>query len=302
MKHIIIVPYFSEQEIDRYLRIAERMASFPKQKTKFEFLLAASPRIEPSDRLFQGFNPIAPAVHFQCPTKIFGYPQGPTAMFWDALDQCNATNNRDGGFALWMESDMIPVKPNWLDRLDTEWNNQTFAPLIMGRYVPDVQKHRFFRKKRLWIKEHINGGACYAKDFVKHVPLEARGGVFDTFLYQFLKDTGRVVCSNQIAFSTVGSAKQDTLDPRRVLLHGFMQDKDKFLSESLSVTPDVAGTPIPVSKWDGLHESYRKFMLRWVIRGKRAMLEAMLLAQKKMEREESATYTTTEVAPLRKAA
>ena len=103
MKNVIIVPYFSEEEVDRYLRIAKRLDAFREQSVAYEFLLAASPRIQPSERLFYAFSQIAPCKHFQCPTKIFGYPQGPTAMFWDCMDHVHETYDLEGGFSLWME-------------------------------------------------------------------------------------------------------------------------------------------------------------------------------------------------------
>ena len=131
MKHVIIVPYFSEPEIDRYLKIADRLKSFGKQDVDYEFMLAASPRIEPSDRLYQGFSTIAPCRHFHCPTKIFGYPQGPTAMFWDCLDHLSQAYDLRGGFGLWLESDMVPVKRDWLTRLSAEWSRAD-SPLILS--------------------------------------------------------------------------------------------------------------------------------------------------------------------------
>lgn len=283
MKHVIIVPYFSEPEIDRYLRIADRLRSFGSQDVDYQFMLAASPRITPSDRLYQGFSEIAPCQHFHCPTRIFGYPQGPTAMFWDCLDHLSAAYDLKGGFGLWLESDMVPVKRNWVTRLAAEWE-QAQSPLMLGCYVPDVDKHRFFRRKRLWIAEHINGGACYSNHFVKEVPLDAREGCFDTQIYQFVKDSGRVVNTRQIAFSTVDRLERDAARIDRVLLHGFMQDKEAFVSKALSLPID----PPPVQEvplWrTQLSETAQKALIRFVIRGRRALLKALLIEQDRLER------------------
>ncbi len=80
-QYIIILPYFSEEEVDRYELIADKMLALGPQKNHFEFLLAASPKIEPNQRLFEKMSQVAPCHHFSCPTKIFGYPEGPTAMY-----------------------------------------------------------------------------------------------------------------------------------------------------------------------------------------------------------------------------
>lgn len=293
MRHVVIIPYFSEPEIDRYLRIAARLREFPKQRVAYEFMLAASPRIEPSERLRAGFAAIAPARHFQCPTKIFGYPQGPTAMFWDCVDHLNDIYQLDGGFGLWLESDMIPVKPDWISRLSDEWQSARKKPLIMGLHVPDVAKKRFFRRSRPWVKEHLNGGACYANDFVRHLPLEAREGVFDVRLWDFLKDSEHVIRTRQIAFSTVADARRDSLHPERVLLHGFLQDKDAFLDACMDVDLSETGSRLDAPAWwDRCDEAYQRFLLRFVIRGRRAMLKATLLEQRRLEREMTAAVNS----------
>ena len=294
MKHVIIVPYFSEPEIDRYLKIADRLKTFGKQDVEYEFLLAASPRIEPSDRLYQGFAAIAPCRHFQCPTKIFGYPQGPTAMFWDCLDHLSQAYDLRGGFGLWLESDMVPVKRDWMTRLSAEWSRAD-SPLIMGCYVPDVEKHRFFRRKRLWIAEHLNGGACYSNHFVNDVPLDAREGVFDTQIYRFVRDSGRVVATRQIAFSTTTRLDHDAARTDRVLLHGFMQDKEAFVAAALQVDLDApAARPLPAWRVR-LDEAVQKALIRFVIRGRRAQLQSLLIEQDRLER--ASTFELPSVAP-----
>lgn len=283
MKHTIIVPYFSEPEIDRYLRIANRLRQFGPQAVDYQFLLAASPKIEPSERLYQGFCDIAPCVHFQCPTRIFGYPQGPTAMFWDCMDEIANHHDLQGGFSLWLESDMVPVKRDWITRLSAEWS-QAERPLIMGCYVPDVDKHRFFRRKRLWISEHINGGACYSNHFAHEMPLDAREGVFDTQIYKFVKDSGRCVLTRQIAFSTTNRLARDAARVDRVLLHGFLQDKEAFVSNCLNLPID-AEVPEELPAWRvRLGETMHKALIRFVIRGRRAMLAALLIEQDRLER------------------
>ncbi|MEZ6108160.1 MAG: hypothetical protein R3B96_19150 [Pirellulaceae bacterium] len=304
MKHIVIVPYFSEPEIDRYLRIADRLRQFGSQGVDYQFLLAASPKIEPNDRLYQGFSDIAPCQHFQCPTRIFGYPQGPTAMFWDCMDHVANEHDLQGGFSLWLESDMVPVKRDWLARLASEWSEAN-SPLIMGCYVPDVQKKRFFRRARLWISEHINGGACYSNDFAHAMPLDAREGVFDTQVYQFLKETGRVVNTRQIAFSTTQRLQRDAARADRVLLHGFLQDKEAFVTACLATDPDAA-VPEEQPAWKtSLSEAGQKALIRFVIRGRRAMLGALLIEQDRLERQtpwRAPRPLTPRTAPARKAA
>jgi hypothetical protein len=280
--HYVILPYFSEPEIDRYLKIAEKIESLGKPRVRYEFVLAASPKIEPSARLYERYSRISPSHHYQCPTQIFGYPQGPTAMFWDCMDFLGNQTARDGGFGLWLESDMIPVQPDWLDRLDREWHAQPQNTVLMGCLIPDVYKKRFFRPQRIWVVEHINGGACYSKDFAERVPARYREGTFDMVVYPFLKDRGWCASTDSIALSTELQCRSDIASGQKVLLHGFLQDKDRFIGRCLQPMNSSEQTKLAArpSIWSqSLQQQMKSLKLRFVKRGKAAMLEALLMQQ-----------------------
>jgi hypothetical protein len=287
MAHTIILPYFSAEEVDRYLKIVRRMGDLGSQQCEFNFLLAASPRIAPSERLELACRDVAPTHSFQCPTQIFGYPQGPTAMFWDAMDYTQAHLQDDSdGFALWLESDMVPVKSDWLDRLDAEWRSEGVTPVVMGCYVPELYKSRFMREKRLVLHEHINGGACYNKRLSSLMPESIRSDVFDMVIYREAKQVGLTICSEQIMFSTTQRARRDVMDDQKVLLHGFMQDKDLFLD--LCCAP-VTERDQRMKPWnqllDAIEDMQRQVKMLWVRRGRHAVLENMYHAKRKLSRQ-----------------
>ena len=85
-KHVVILPHFCEEEVDRYIQIAKQLESWPKPEVEIDFLLAASPKREPSQRLVEAYQSLGNVIPFQCPTQIFGYPEGPGAMFWDCME------------------------------------------------------------------------------------------------------------------------------------------------------------------------------------------------------------------------
>ena len=248
--HTILFPYFSEEEVDRYERILEHMLALGKQDCEFEFVLASSPRRKPSPRLLEAAQRVAPARFFECPSKVFGYPAGATAMFWDCMwhvaNDRNSNPSKD--FVLWMESDMCPIKEDWMDRLDAQWN-QCGDALAMGISIPDVyyEKRERFRFKHLlrprkseqikWISAHINGGACYRRDLVRYVGPEYREGIFDMELGQMFQDYGGYASSPAFAFSSVERVASDLDDPNKVVLHGYLQDKDYFLDACIDGQP-----------------------------------------------------------------
>ena len=285
-KHIIILPYFCQEEIDRYLHIAARIKTFPKSNATCDFLLASSPRTKTSQALIEAFSELGTTIPFACPTQIFGYPEGPGAMFWDCMDFIEQNYKSNDGFSLWLESDMAPIKPDWIDRLSDEWYGEHQTPVMMGCYVPEVYKYRLFKQPKLILHPHINGGACYSMDFAAQMPQAARTGVFDMAVYQFAKKLGRARFTRQIAFSTNDRVRRDMADDDKVLLHGFMQEKDRFIQQSL--TP-LSEAELKWAAWhpliNHLETARRKLRVQFVRRGHRAMLENMFLAKQKFESE-----------------
>jgi hypothetical protein len=297
-KYVVIIPYYSEQEIDRYLKIARCLQELGPQRIDYEFLLASSPQISPSKRLRDSFERIAPTRQFACPTQVFGYPEGSTAMFWDCMDFLATQYGTDNGFGLWLESDMVPVKSHWLDQLVEEWE-QADSPLVLGCYVPEVIKHRFIGRKRVWITEHLNGGACYAKSFASEIPKPYRNGVFDVATYPYIKLKQRFTVTQAIAFSTVKNSEQDIANPHKAILHGFLQDKDQFVDRCVKVLFSKDRTdfcePAPLIRM--LRDGLKQLNLRFVKRGSLAMLEALLMEQEKYWRNGSLDHLTVRHSP-----
>lgn len=283
-QHIVILPYYCREEVSRYLRIADFLLHQAPTRVPFRFLLAASPRTEPDQDLYRAFSKLAPTDHFRCPTEVFGYPEGPTAMYWDCMDHVAERFGDCRGFSLWLESDMCPTRGDWLDRLSSEWFSVDPDPVMMGCYVPDVYKFRWLRRPKRLLESHINGGACYALNFAHQLPKSAREGVFDMSVYGHAQAVGRVLPTRQITFSTVARARRDRLDPERSLLHGFMQEKDQFIDECLRpLTPAEQRRVVLHSledQWDVLRRRVRVCFVR---RGKEAMLENMLLTKQRLE-------------------
>ncbi len=281
-RHVVIIPYYCDEEIVRYQKIADWMLEHCRLPLDCTFLLAASPRATVSDSLQQTFSRLGPAVSFQCPTQVFGYPAGPSAMFWDSMDYI-AENFSGDGFALWFESDMVAVRSDWMEQLTVEWDQQEETPLLMGCYVPKVYKFRWLRQKKLMLEAHINGGACYALDFARRLPDEARTGVFDMAVYPFARECGKVVISGRIGFSTNSTVRRDVQTGEKCVLHGFMQDKDQFVdSATRPVTAREKSSRFLFPLQERMEDFRRWLRVTFVRKGPRAMLENTLLTQKRM--------------------
>ena len=211
------------------MKIADHIEALGPQTTDYDFLLAASPRREPDRTFEKRMSRIAPVHHLQCPTQIFGYPQGPTAMFWDCMDWIAAHSSSNQGFGFWFESDMIPVKRHWLDSIVEEWNEGE-TPLLMGCVIPEIYRNRLLKTTPpKWTEEHINGGACYRRDFALQMPEAAKQEVFDLAVYPYCQAIGKVKRSTTITLSSMKRFRSDIAHPDKAVLHGFLQDKDRFV-------------------------------------------------------------------------
>ena len=106
-------------------------------------------------------------------------------------------------------------------------------------------------------------------------------------VYQHAAKQNRVRQTRQIAFSTLDRVRRDVMDPTKVLLHGFMQDKDPFID--LCLTP-VSEQEVKQQRWHQLQDQLeflkRRIRVQFVRRGHRAMLENMMIAKRKMEFEQ----------------
>jgi hypothetical protein len=217
---------------------------------------------------------------------------------------------------------MAPSQPNWIDRLSAEWFSsatptepKTIAhtikmatpnaktelakpsstPIMMGCYVPNVYKHRILKGKKKILDAHINGGACYSMDFAKHMPKAARNGVFDMAVFQYAQKLGRIKPTRKIAFSTLNRVRRDLLDKSKVLLHGFMQDKDQFIDQCCKPITDQEKQAATWHNWlDRWENIQRKIRVQFVRRGHQAMLENMFLAKRKFDQEHQELERTTE--------
>ncbi|MEM6688483.1 MAG: hypothetical protein AAF664_03590 [Planctomycetota bacterium] len=241
--HTLIFPYYCDAEVKRYKRILACMKDLGDPACEFEFMLAASWQRSPDDSLLEAANAVGPARHFHCPTRIAGYPEGPNAAFWDSMLEV-AQDSREG-FALWFESDMCPIKPGWLDELDRQWNwvNRKTASnvLCMGLRVPPLkiplqrsrQWYAFYKRFRphkfLDISPHINGGACYRKNFAQQVGACYRSDPFDTEIGEQLIERGGFASTPALTFSTNWHLGFDKLNPDRFVVHGFNTNKDEFI-------------------------------------------------------------------------
>ncbi len=238
MKHLIVLPYYHHEEIKRYLHTALFLRHFTETNLQFEFLLCSRNDIADDKSLLNAFSQIASVNTFHCQNLHTGHPEGSNGMFWEIMEHVNSNYQNDGGFALWLEPDMVPIKKDWLDRLHAEWVKLPI-PILMGRHL----KLRLFPAKindKKIYTDHINGGACYAKNFAQYIPpagsridCKTENGLaiaFDVQHFPAVKKTGLFRNSKSFAFVNSHKILSSISNPNKVILHAYGHDKDEVVT------------------------------------------------------------------------
>jgi hypothetical protein len=158
-------------------------------------------------------------------------------MFWEIQEHVAATENGDGGFALWFEADMVPARTSWLDELHAEWVRHD-RPFVMGR----LQPRSYVPASRVLISPHINGGACYAKDYARHIPASLKRGTFDVAPWPFLRRSGKYVATSLFQYATLAGLEDELRGPAAVL-HAYRQDKPAFYARWVELVTGTANEP-----------------------------------------------------------
>lgn len=229
MRHVIVIPYISVEEESRFLKIGQYLKRHNDNAASFEFLFVTK-NIDPSKEVLEVFSGIAPVKCYRPKAVFNSYPEGPDEFFWKTMDYINAGYEKDGGFVLWFESDMIPKSQGWLDLIELEWK-QFSDVLIMGLYFPA----KYIAKVNGFVLAHINGGAAYSKDLAKAVPVELRGKYFDISLFQSIKSTKKYHKSELFKFSHRYSLLDDIYNNKAIMLHGYRQDKNQFIAKAIDL-------------------------------------------------------------------
>lgn len=244
MYHVIVLPYFCSDEVRRYHRIATLLASYPRPDAEFRFLLAAAGTAKPDAELIAQLESLAEVDVLQCRMGGDHYWHGAATMFWEIMDHLRALDKRDGGFVLWMESDMVPIKHDWLDRLDHEWR-ELDRPLVMGSYVTHFPAYLGGEP----VRPHINGGACYAKDLATVIPgPPGRALPFDMAMFPAVVASGRPwSATQQFAFASPVEASTPRNFADATILHGLGPEKDMFV-DCVLASLRLASVPTAISQ------------------------------------------------------
>lgn len=228
MKHIIVLPYYCRKEVSIYLEIACIWKHLAQTKVEYEFLLVARYDMKPSNVLEKEFSKIGQVRSIQCLSKGRGIKEpekganieGPTAMFWETMQYINNNYAKDKGFILWFESDMVPLTCDWLDKLEEEWNSGDYV--IMGRLIDKEWVARFMPEWLPYMVEHINGGACYCKDFYEKIPKNNFNMLnsWDKEIFEYIKSHYRYKATDLIELRPYLKTMTCPPEKESVLLHG----------------------------------------------------------------------------------
>lgn len=237
MRHIIALALYNLADLDRFTWLANLQQHLPRPHIEIEYLLVSLIHRDSSRDLEKQLASFAP-------THVFGgnhhgndHPHVAADIFWQTMDFVLTRFDHDDGFVLWMESDMVPAKPDWLERVHREWCDFG-SPLVMGQFVDRLPHHLGDGP----VPPHITGGACYAKNLSEFVATGVdRQPRFDVSLFNALENQHeRVHATSQFAFGAVQLIDQMINDECISLVRGLAQPADEFVRAVISaIEPSI---------------------------------------------------------------
>lgn len=230
MTNVVVIPYCGA-DVERLGWIANLIASYPPPQVPFVFLLVRNAITVESDALKARFGQIGEVLCHVVPRGHRGDSTGIAEMFWSAMEFIHQGGVKlDGGFALWWESDMLPVKPDWLDRLDQQWRSLN-EPLVMGQHVDALPPHLGGD----CLPPHVHAAACYSSSICSYVPSPVgRREPFDSSMFPYLSEhPERWHASSQFTFTNVEQIEACRLSADVSVVRGLGQPSDDFVRSAI---------------------------------------------------------------------
>jgi len=219
--HLIVLPHYCKVEVDNFCKTAELWAKLTKTDLEYEFLAVFPYNGRINRQLEKTFSELGKVRHLKSHYKGRGLRKpergykmtGGTAMFWSAFEHIGEHYKDDDGFVLWLEHDMVPLVPDWLDQLDEAW--QRTNKKILGQFI---------RKPFNNTRPHMNGGACYSKSLDKIIKTKDNYRLpFDVGLSKVAK--GKMQHTKLFELWIQEETMGDRVPkPETVILHGVLDD------------------------------------------------------------------------------
>lgn len=250
-ENIILFPYWCEKELERFKLIGMNWKKLTHTNLKLRFVFVGrwdcnNIDIKKYSKVFEKYGVVSHVV-LSTPQSLSRKPTRhdfAKHMFVKTMKYINRfSKSNDGGFVLWMESDVMFLKNQWLNKLYDEWSKQKNT-LLMGHLVS--YKNDTDQIKRNF-PNHINGVACYAKNIIEYIPentFYTSYRSFDVIVYNHLvksKLTNRIICSeqwkHQLDFDC-NEVEFDEVDSDKIILHGCKSNKtfNKLLNAQIKDT------------------------------------------------------------------
>lgn len=128
---------------------------------RFHFLMA--PRFDSKfdEAAIERLSTTFPVHRFRCTGSSRGHPAGSNGQFVSSMMHACSRYSKWCKVVLWMELDMIPCRPDWLDALFTRWTLRKPTTHAMGH---------IFSINGDPVGNHLNGGALYSPKIVQVIP------------------------------------------------------------------------------------------------------------------------------------
>lgn len=232
MKHLIIFPYYREDELFRFELLGSNWPNLTiQQNVDFLFLERWNSTSDSKKcrEIFKNYGNVYylkckdPKKFFLNKTDDFQKKKNASEMFIQCFEYISNNLFSVTGFCFWFESDVLICDPNWIRLLEQEWSFSN--AVLLGHKIGCGEG------------EHINGVACYDKYIINCIEsnlCKLSHYAFDVYLYRELKNTiysPGVISSNlwehRLTFECEEIKSKLSLPLRnKCIIHGIKKTKD----------------------------------------------------------------------------
>lgn len=171
---LIILPNWSGDK-DAQTRLCKLMVGMEPHHTRGACEVMMVPRQDcpPNEEAESILREKFVVSRHQSNSPQMSYPGSTNGMFFSAYMHLSMGRYNHFETTLWLEADMVPTTPRWRDRLMAAWRMKQPKTLAMGHIFPVDPNYAA-------ITNHLNGGALWAADILRHIPdICTCGGAWD---------------------------------------------------------------------------------------------------------------------------
>jgi hypothetical protein len=186
MKPVLIFSFWTQDEVDQYVWTLYHWDIITKSNIEYDFLLLSRFDFNGDiSALIDLCSKWGETTHVKLNGSRTGFPGGCNEVWIKGMRELQKLEPK---FGYWMEYDVTPKQPDWLNVLNSKWHDNL---LLCGHLVTEgwLSANGYPESNRWNWGEHINGAALYSPNILDNINFNIFNFLagWDTQIYNQLK-------------------------------------------------------------------------------------------------------------------